>query len=197
MAIKIGITGGIGSGKSVVAHLFRIMGIPVYDTDHEAKQLTATNEQIRQKLTCLLGHDIYQNNMLNREMLATYIFGNPQHLQEVNRIIHPCVKAHFRHWVAQQKGNDFAAMESAILIESGFISETDIIVMVHASEDIRLQRCMERDQADAESIRKRMASQMPDEKKLQYADYVIHNDGIRPLIPQVEMAIRTLQKRFL
>lgn len=197
MAIKIGITGGIGSGKSVVAHLFRIMGIPVYDTDHEAKQLTATNEQIRRELTRLLGNNIYKGDALNRQLLAEYIFGNTEHLQQINHIIHPRVRDDFRHWAAQQGNFRFAGMESAILIESGFTSETDIIVMVHAPEDIRLQRCMERDQADAESIRKRMASQMPDEKKLQYADYVIHNDGIRPLIPQVEMAIHTLQKRFL
>ena len=196
MPIKIGITGGIGSGKSMAAHLFRIMGVPVYDTDRRAKQLTDTDNQIRQRLTQLLGNDIYKGNALHRPLLAAYIFGHPQHLQEVNRIIHPCVRNDFRLWAMQQKDCRFAGMESAILIESGFASETDIIVMVHAPEAIRLQRCMKRDGMDAESVRKRMASQMPDEKKRQYADYVIYNDGIRPLIPQAESIMHSLQERF-
>ena len=196
MTIKIGITGGIGSGKSVVARLLRSMGMPIYDTDLRAKQLAANDAQIRQKLTQLLGNEIYKDNALNRPLLAAYIFGNPQHLQQINRIIHPRVREDFRLWAAQQNGKDFIGMESAILMESGFTSETDITLMVYAPEKLRLQRCMERDHTDAESVRKRIASQMPDEEKLNHADYIIYNDGIRALIPQIENLMRALRERF-
>lgn len=195
MAIKIGLTGGIGSGKSVVSHLLKTMGIPVYIADDESKRITVTDNLIKQQLINLLGEDVYINGVLNKNLLAAYIFSDAEHAKIVNEIIHPRVKEDFVKWVAKNSNYPVVAIESAILIEAGFTDEVDIVAMVYAPMDLRLQRLALRDSSSSkEQILKRIQSQMDDDKKRTLADFVIVNDEQIPLIPQViELVKSSLQ----
>ena len=194
MAIKIGITGGIGSGKSVVSRLLEIMGIPVYISDIEAKRITNTDEVIRRELSALVGQDVFRDGELNRPLLASYIFGHPDHAKEVNGIIHPQVKADFRQWAARQTDKPLVGMESAILLEAGFRDEVDFLVMVYAPLKLRVERAIKRDCSSKEQIMKRIEAQISDEIKKKHADFVIVNDDETPLIPQVLELISLLSK---
>ena len=165
MTVKIGITGGIGSGKSVVSRLLEVMGIPVYISDGETKQLMMTDSCIRSELTALLGEEVYVGGVLNKSLLASYLFGSPEHAGQINGIVHPRVKEDFRQWVCQRAACRMAGIESAILIEAGFADEVDVVVMVYAPEEIRVQRAMKRDASSRELIEKRIRSQMSDEEK--------------------------------
>ena len=185
MVIKIGITGGIGSGKSVVSKLLRAMSIPVYLSDDEAKRLTATDETIRKELTALLGDELYQGDVLNKSLLAGYLFASPENAARVNAIIHPVVKQDFRRWCKENASSFILAMESAILIEAGFAPEVDAVVMVYAPKEVRIRRAMKRDGASRKQIEQRIKNQMDDEAKRAKADYTIINDDKTPLIPQV------------
>lgn len=187
--IKIGITGGIGSGKSVVATLMSVCNIPVYIADDESKKLTNTSEVIKNGLVSLFGNDIYNNDGLDRKLLARHIFGNKEMLEEVNRIIHPEVNRHFNQWAESQKGKA-CAIESAILFESGFDKNVDVKLMVYAPKEIRIKRAVSRDNALREEIERRINSQMPDEEKCKLADFTIINDGNTALIPQMENFLR-------
>lgn len=196
MAIKIGITGGIGSGKSIVSKLLEIMGIPVYISDTEAKRVTHTDEVIRRELTALVGQEVFLNGVLNRSFLASFMFGYPEHVKAVNSIIHPRVKDDFHQWALRFADARMVGMESAILLESGFNEEVDFVVMVYAPLEIRIERAMIRDSASKELIIKRIESQMSDEAKRNHADFVILNDGETPLIPQVLELISLLSKNY-
>lgn len=194
MTIKIGITGGIGSGKSVVSRLLETMGIPVYISDIEAKRITNTDEVIRRELSALVGQDVFRNGELNRPLLASYIFGHPEHTKAVNGIIHPRVKADFRQWAARQTDQPLVGMESAILLEAGFRDEVDFLVMVYAPLELRVERAIKRDCSSREQIMKRIEAQASDEIKRKHADFVIVNDDETPLIPQVLELISLLSK---
>ena len=194
MSIKIGVTGGIGSGKSEVSHLLEIMGVPVYISDIETKRLMTTDIRIRQELKALLGEEVYRNSELKKPLLATYLFGDAEHARQVNDIIHPRVKDDFRQWVRRRNDFSILGIESAILIEAGFSGEVDTVVMVYAPEEIRLQRAIERDASTRELVEKRICSQMNDERKRMLADFVIMNDGETPLIPQVLELITSLSQ---
>lgn len=186
MATKIGITGGIGSGKSVVSHLLDVMGVPMYISDIETKKLMQSDEEIRRSLIALLGEEVYVGGSLNKPMLAAYLFASDQHAREINAIVHPRVKADFRRWVQEHDGYPLVGIESAILIEAGFAAEVDKVVMVYAPREVRVARAIERDSSSREQIEQRIRSQMDDEVKREYADFVIVNDGERALIPQVQ-----------
>lgn len=194
MTVKIGITGGIGSGKSVVSRLLGAMGIPVYISDTETKRLMATDLCIRRELIALLGGEVYAGGALNKPLLASYLFGNPEHARQVNAIIHPHVKEDFRQWTRQHAACSIAGIESAILIEAGFADEVDVVVMVYAPEEVRIRRAMKRDASSREQIEKRIRSQMSDEEKRRQADFVIVNDDETPLIPQVLALITFLSQ---
>jgi len=195
MAIKIGLTGGIGSGKSVVSHLLKTMGIPVYIADDESKRITSTDSLIKQQLINLLGQGVYINGVLNKNLLAAYIFSDAEHAKIVNEIIHPRVKEDFVKWVAKNTKHPVVAIESAILIEAGFTDEVDIVAMVYAPMDLRLQRLALRDSSSSkEQILKRIQSQMDDEKKKALADFVIVNDEQIPVIPQVVELVKSSQQ---
>lgn len=195
MSIKLGITGGIGSGKSVVSRLLQLCGVPVYISDDEAKQLTATDEIIRSQLIDLLGEEVYANGQLNKPLLANYLFANAEHANRVNGIIHPRVKAHFQEWCMAHKEAPIVAMESAILIEAGFVGEVDRIVSVYAPNEIRMKRAMQRDGATRQQIEQRMQRQMSDEAKREVAHFTIINDGETLLIPQVLELIASLSQK--
>lgn len=195
MTIKIGITGGIGSGKSVVSRLLETMGIPVYIADTESKRLTNTDPFIRKDLSALLGEEVYEGAELNKPLLAAYLFGDAEHAAQINGIIHPRVKKDFRRWTEERSGLPWVGMESAILIESGFAAEVDVVVMVYAPLETRIERAMRRDSATRELVMKRIRSQMSDEEKRKQADFVIVNDNDTPLMPQVMELISWLSKK--
>ncbi len=182
---RIGITGGIGSGKSVVAELLKLHGVPVYIADEESKRLTDHSPIIREKLIALFGSDLYTEKGLNKKLLASYIFGDETLLQQVNRIIHPEVNRDFDAWCVRQH-TPLCAIESAILFESGFYKIVDICLMVYAPIDVRIARALQRDHTSREALLKRIGSQMPDEIKRERADFTILNDGKAALLPQIE-----------
>ena len=193
--VKIGITGGIGSGKSVVATLLRLYGIPVYIADEESKRLTNSSPVIRRALVDLVGEAVYDaDGKLDKPRLANFIFGQPEHLARVNAIIHPEVNRDFLDWSERQE-KAFCAIESAILFESGFDRIVDVKLMVLAPLEIRLERAIARDHALREALERRIKSQMADEEKASRSDFVIHNDGRQALIPQVENFIGWLKNR--
>ena len=181
----IGVTGGIGSGKSVVSQLLRLMDVPVYDCDSEAKRLMCQSEEIRAALIQTVGESVYRSDgQLDRAVLAAYMFGNAAHVEQINRIVHPVVRADFRRW-AEQSGR-VVAVESAILFEAGMDADVDTVWLVYAPMDIRLQRAIRRGGSNEEAIRKRMQSQFSDADFLERADRIIYNDGARSLILQVK-----------
>ena len=192
--IKIGITGGIGSGKSVVASLLNLLGVPVYIADDESKRLTNESTLIREALIRRFGEVMYTEEGLNKARLASIIFSDPEQRQTVNAIIHPVVKQNFEEWATWQQ-TPLCAIESAILFESGFDKLVDKSLMVYAPKALRIQRATARDAASAEAIVRRIESQMADEEKRKLADQVIYNDDKQPLIPQVygwiEQLLRT------
>ena len=189
--IKIGITGGIGSGKSVVASLFQLLGVPVYIADEESKRLTNQSMTIRRQLIAHYGEAIYTAEGLNKPLLAAKIFQDPAQRRIVNGIIHPEVKHHFEAWAAQQE-TPLCAIESAILFESGFDQVVDTHLMVYAPMDLRIERATARDVASREAIQRRIKSQMADEEKCLLADYIIYNDDKQPLIPQITKLVSRL-----
>ena len=189
----IGITGGIGSGKSVVSQLLRLMGIPVYGCDIEAKRLMSQSEEIRAELVRIVGDKVYgSDGQLDRDYLAAYMFGNANHVAQINRIVHPCVRADFRQWV-QQADKDVVAVESAILFEAGMDADVDAVWVVSAPKEIRLQRAVLRDAAHEQAVRARMQSQLSEQEYVQRADKVICNDGKCSLIAQVEALLAPLR----
>ena len=196
MAIKIGITGGIGSGKSVVSRLLGVLGVPVYISDSETKRLMVSDSFIRKELSSLLGAEVYAGGMLNKPLLASYLFGSPEHAKEINGIVHPRVKEDFRQWAQCHATSSIVGIESAILLEAGFAGEVDAVVMVYAPEEVRILRAIRRDASSRELIERRVRSQMNDEEKRKHADFVIVNDGETPLIPQVLGLITSLSKKY-
>ena len=175
MAKTLGITGGIGSGKSYVSTLLQQQfGIPVYDCDAEAKRLTATNEEIRQKLIALVGPEVFENGELNKPLLAEYLFADVENASQVNAIIHPVVLEDFVKWSSAKGDQELVGLESAILYESGFNEKVDYVLFVDAPKEVRLHRATLRDSASEEQIEARMKMQQPEIHRLQ-ADFIIDN----------------------
>lgn len=187
----IGITGGIGSGKSVVSRLLETYGVPVYDADRESKRLTVSSPVIRERLTALLGADIYLPEGLNRALMAERIFHDAALLEHVSAIIHPEVSKDFDCWKARLR-TDVCALESAILFESGFNKKVDLSLTVYAPEEVRIGRVMARDGMSEADVRQRMRRQWPDERKKALADKIVLNDERTPLIPQIEALMTEL-----
>ena len=188
----IGVTGGIGSGKSVVAALLQLMEVPVYDCDSRAKQLMDESGALREALVEAVGAKVYgADGKLDRRYLASYMFGDAERVATVNAIVHPAVRADFRLW-AQQSGRAVVAVESAILYEAGMEADVDAVWLVHATQEVRLQRAVQRDASNAEAIRKRMQSQLSEQEYLSRADKVVRNDGHHSLIEQVWGLLREI-----
>jgi dephospho-CoA kinase len=192
----IGLTGGVGSGKSIVSHLLEIIGIPVYIADAESKRLTDSLPFIREKLTEKFGNDLYPEGKLNKILLASLIFGNENNLRYVNSIIHPAVRNDFEKWKKQYAGFSCVAIEAAILFESGFAALTDVIVTVSAPEALRIQRIEKREGWSRESIVSRIQSQISEEERNCRANYVIYNNNRQALIPQIENLLKKLCLRL-
>lgn len=190
--VRFGVTGGIGSGKSYVLRLLAERGIPVYDSDSEAKRLMLVDAGIREGLTGLLGNDVYlPDGELNKPLISAYLFASVQNAERINAIVHPRVKAGFNRWASEQKA-PIVALESAILFESGFEDVVDFVVTVCAPIEVRMHRVQERDGATEAQVRKRMAAQMDDEEKCKRSDFVILNDGNKPLDIQIDDLLQIL-----
>jgi dephospho-CoA kinase len=189
--LKVGITGGIGSGKSTVARLFQLLGVPVYFADDAAKELMNTNEELRGALIKNFGETVYENGQLNRARLAATVFNKPELLALLNSLVHPIVIADATAWIQKQNA-PLVMKEAAIFFESGSYVEMDFIIGVYAPESIRIKRVMLRDGADEKAIRERMSRQMNEEEKMKRCDFVLHNDEETLLIPQVIMLYKKL-----
>lgn len=186
--VKIGITGGIGSGKSFICKMLSELGYPIYDCDNEAKRVMMESEEIRQRLITLIGENAYIGNKLNKPVIAEYLFADKSNAQRINLIVHPVVKKDFLDWTNSQT-SPIVIQECAILFESGFEDTVDKTIEVYAPEETRLQRAMARDKASESQIRARMAQQMPEEEKRNKADFTIVNDGETDLITQINKII--------
>ena len=191
--ISIAITGGIGSGKSYISHILQEYGIPIYNTDDEAKRLMVSDEGIRHDLIALLGEEVYVEGTLNKSLLASYLFADAENASRINGIVHPRVKLDFCRWLEQHTDKEIVGMECAILFEAGFDDAVDSVVMVYAPEALRVERAMKRDHATEAQIRARIAAQLDDEEKRKRADYVIYTAGSIPLDSQLSTLIAQLK----
>jgi len=182
--LKIGITGGIGSGKSVVARIFEVFGIPVLYADDVAKNLMTDDPGLRQQIIEAFGAESYVEGVLNRTWLASQVFNNEARLKKLNSLVHPAVLSFSKQWMDKQR-TPYLVKEAALFFESGSYTEMDVMVGVFAPEEFRLQRVMKRDMRSASEIRKRMANQLPEKEKMDRCNHIIYNDESRLLLPQV------------
>lgn len=190
----IGVTGGIGCGKSVVSRLLRLMGVPVYDCDSEAKRLMHESDAIRKTLIKVVGDEVYDaTGRLNRAYLASYMFGNAEKVALINSIVHPVVRADFKEWV--RRGGAVVAVESAILFEAGMEADVDAVWVVYAPENVRLQRAVSRDKTSEQAVQSRMQCQMSEQEYMDRADIVIYNDGKHSIITQVQKLLREISDK--
>jgi dephospho-CoA kinase len=183
--IKVGITGGIGSGKSLICEVFSKLGAPVYSADAAARNLVDTDPEIRENLLMLLGEDVYTGNMLNRPRMADMIFNNKLLLVKVNHIIHPRVAEHFRQWCLKNNESTYLIQESALLFESGTYHLFDQCITVAAPEELRIQRVIARSDMTLDKIHAILLNQLPEAEKIARSHHVIVNDDRTPILPQV------------
>lgn len=190
---KIGITGGIGSGKSVVGQILEAMHFPVYYSDQQSKILVDTDHVIREELIKLLGKEVYLDGKLNRPFLTQQLFSNDDLRLKINQIIHPKVREAFTIWVNKQSSN-LVFNEAAILFETGAYQSMDYTILVTAPLELKIERVLKRDNIAINEIQERMSKQWSDEEKIPLADFVIVNDEAKPLLKQVEAVINALDK---
>ena len=188
---KVGLTGGIGSGKSKVAEFLRDREVAIYDSDSRAKELVMSNEALREALIAEFGQECYTADGINRAWLAQRVFNNEAELARLNAIVHPAVMRDFAEWAEAQEGN-YVVLESAILLEAGLESHVDVVVAVMAPKELRLERAMLRDGAKREQIEERMRNQMSDEERTDRAKYAIVNIDLEELEEDVEQLHRRL-----
>ena len=185
MALTIGITGGIGSGKSTVCQIFKILGIPLFEADLVAKTLINSNQEVRNGLIQLFGREIYgSDNRINRKMLANLIFNDDNLLKKVNQLVHPAVRNEFTNWMKLQD-SEYIIHEAAILFESGFYKMMDYTILVSAPEEMRIGRVSKRENITPEMVRERMAKQWSDEEKRKLTTLELVNDNKKLIIPQI------------
>lgn len=189
----IGLTGGIGSGKTTVARMFEAYGVPIYIADTQAKALMNTSLEIRKELEVILGGNLYKNNELDRAYMAEIIFNNKLLLEKVNQVVHPRVEAHFQEWKTNQKGA-YCIKEVAILFENGGYKRCDKTILVVVNEQERIERVMKRDQVDRKKVMDRMKNQWPDKMKIPLADYIINNENLEQTQVQVKYLHKLLSK---
>lgn len=188
---KVGVTGGIGSGKSTVCDMLAARGIAVYIADTEAKRLMSSDETLKRDIVALFGDDAYLHGELNREFLASRVFCDKEALQRLNGVVHPAVMRDFAAWAEAQEG-DYVVLESAILFEAGLEGSVDATVAVMAPVELRLERAMRRDGADREKIEERMRNQLSDDERSERAKYAIVNIVLEDLEDDVEQLHRRL-----
>jgi len=186
MAIKkIGITGGIGSGKTTVCRIFEGLGIPVYYADEKAKKLMVEDVELIQNIISAFGEDAYIDGILNRHYLAKLVFKDNKLLEQLNGIVHPALGKDYEKWHKAQEAVPYTLEEAAILFEMGGHEKMDKVIVVSAPLDLRIKRVMERDGVERQNVLDRVSKQMPEEEKVKRADFVIKNDGNHSLIEQI------------
>lgn len=191
--LKVGITGGIGSGKTTVCKIFEMLGIPVYYADDRAKWLMTHDPELMRAISNTFGQDAYSpEGQLNRAYLAKVVFGHDEKLAQLNALVHPAVFRDGSEWHHSQTETPYTLREAALLFESGSYRAIDKMIVVTAPLPLRITRVMERDQVTAAEVMARIEKQWPEEEKVSRADYVIHNDGKQLLVPQVLEIHRSL-----
>ena len=182
--LKIGLTGGIGSGKTTVAQIFEVLGVPVYYADDAAKRLMNENENLKQQIIQHFGEESYLNGILNKQYLAATVFSNPKKTAIINSIIHPATIADAEKWMDKQT-TSYAIKEAALIFEADADKKLDLVIGVYSNETLRIKRVMERNNISEEAVRLRMQNQMNEETKMSLCDAVLLNDEEDLLIPQV------------
>lgn len=184
--LKVGITGGIGSGKTTVCRIFEVLGIPVFYADEAAKSVMLTDEQLKADIIRIFGKGAYSDQgELNRKHIASIVFNDARELEKLNALVHPAVFRAFDRWVYEQTDAEYVIKEAALLFESGSYKMCGQTVLVKSPEDLRIRRVSERDGISAEEVRLRMSRQFSDEQKEELADHIILNDEKTLLVPQV------------
>ena len=192
--LKVGITGGIGSGKTIVCRIFELFGIPVFYADDAARILIDTDPVLMQAIRQLFGNDIYTATGLDRKKVSAIVFNDPAKLEQLNALTHPATIKNADEWMTSRKA-PYAIKEAAIFFESGSHTHMDVMIGVDAPEEIRIQRAIQRSNISREEVLKRIARQMDNDEKMRRCDHVIINDGVRALIPQVASLHETLIAR--
>lgn len=193
--LKIGLTGGIGSGKTTIAHVFEHLGYKVYIADTQASRIMNSDPRLRHELSTVFGKDIYtENQQIDKKKLASLIFNNRKALQQINQIVHPKVVSDFNHWCEKQTG-EFVFFESAILFEAGLEQTVDYTICVYASLATRLKRVMERDHTTEEKVRERISNQMDDQEKCRRSDFTICTDSPVMVLQQIDSLIEQLKNK--
>lgn len=193
---KIAITGGIGSGKSIVSRILETMHFPVYYSDVRSREIVDTNQEIRKELIALFGEEVYVGDKLNRPFMASKIFSNEELRLKVNSIVHPKVREDFILWLADQK-SDLVFNEAAIFMENDSYKKFDATILVIAPEEIKIERVRKRDNLSREEVIARMSKQWSDEKKMALTPYHLTNDDHHPLLSQVESMLEKLKSDLL
>ncbi len=182
---KIGITGGIGSGKSTVSKVFALLKVPIYNADNRAKYLLNNDADVVLKVKQVFGNDIYLNQELDRKKMAAQVFEQPFLLQQLNEIVHPAVFKDFDNWCNEHQQEPYVLKEAALIFETIIHQKLDAVIMVSSPENLRIERVMKRDSITKEQVLARIKNQMSEEEKLNRADYIIYNDELQLVIPQV------------
>lgn len=182
--LKIGLTGGIGSGKTTVAQIFQVLGIPVYYADKEAKRLMTSNHQLKLELIKSFGAEIYENGKLKSALLASIVFTDSQKLNLLNSLVHPATLLDAKEWMEKQT-TPYSIKEAALIFEAGASEKLDFIIGVSAPEHIRIKRVMERDGTSKEDVEKRLSNQLDENEKIKRCHFVVVNDEKELLTPQV------------
>ena len=192
--IKVGLTGGIGSGKSTVSKILISKGFSVYNSDNRAKWLMNNDDNLKSNIISVFGDKAYLKGSLNRKYLSAKVFNDSLKLKALNNLVHPLVAIDFKNWLIHQKSKDFVFKEAAILIESGAYKEMDKIIVVSCPENIRLERVLKRDGNSPEFVKKRMQNQISETEKINHADFVVKNNGSESdLVLEVELVISELK----
>lgn len=187
--LKVGITGGIGSGKSTVSRFFSELGVPVYDSDQRAKSLMQHDDSIIIKIKKEFGDDSYLNNILNRSHIAEIVFKNELKLKQLNAIVHPVVRTDFNNWLSQNSNARFVIKEAAIMIESGAYKDLDKLIVVNANREQKIKWIKKRDHLLLDDIENRIQNQLSDKIRNQYADFIIENNSSKKVLKQQVLSI--------
>jgi len=182
---KVGVTGGIGSGKSLVCKIFRCLNVPVFSADDEAKTLLETDPEIRLILAGFFGKELYLSGKLNKQMLASIIFSNRKNLNIVNNAVHPAVLERFTEWCTCQTKSTYVIMEAAIIFETGTDRLLDKVINISAPESTRIERVCKRDSVSKEKVIERINNQLTEKERVEMADINLVNDGKEMLLPQI------------
>ena len=175
--VKVGLTGGIGSGKTTVSNFLLDYGIPVYNSDSKGKTLMNTNLELKNNIVSIFGERVYDNGILNTNLLSSIVFNDSTKIEQLNNLVHPKVAQDFNQWVGKNNNKPILVKEAAILIESGAYLNMDKIILVVSEKSTRINRVSKRDNSDLESIEKRINLQLTDNEKIKYADYIIENNS--------------------